>query len=303
MMTRMVRHPRRANPALGMLFFRQGTIIMTTSVFCWLLVVVATALVPQSPEEQTRLALRSLRKAIASSNDDVPKRFFVDYLIPLPRDTKPEDIDPWPGGLAQMYPYGEQIVTDLLRGLVEEPAGACSSQIVSASDCCGFFVQESLTSARNDMAAILFPGVDQLDTIQDIDTMVGPYRTLLLVNRQFQRPVDFGFTNKDRAQQQLFDRYTWGFAFQELACRGEDVKLTFEYPNWEACVVCDEDVDMGSQQRKLLTPSPQRPVYEALEQEINKVLPEPLWMRKMGEADRKGFKFQRQQRSGNNNNP
>jgi Domain of unknown function (DUF1995) len=276
--------PRRCVENLALLLVLQ----------CVTFAFLATALVPQSPEEQTRLAIRSLQKAIASvdKNNNTPRRFFVDYLIPLPPETQPEDIDPWPGGLAQMYPYAEQILADIMAGIVDEPARPCSSQVISASDCCGFFVQESKTSAKNDIGAILFPGVDQLEKIQEIDSMVGE-RTLILFNRQFQRPVDFGFGNKDRAQKAIFDRYQWGFAFQEMACRGEDVKLTFEYPNWEAFVVCDEDVDLGQRQLKLQSPSPDRPAYEALERDINRVLPEPLWMRKMGEAERKGFKFQR----------
>ena len=253
-----------------------------------------SALVPQSPVEQTRLAIRSLKKAIADFDENQngkPKRFYVDYLIPLPPETQAEDIDPWPGGLAQMYPYAEDIVTEILGGIVDD-AGSCSSQVISQSDCCGFFVQESKTSPKNDIGAILFPGVDQLDKMIEIDNMVGG-RTLLLFNRQFKRPVDFGFTGRDRSQKAIFDKFQWGFAFQELACRGEDVKLTFEYPNWESCVVCDEDIELGPQQVNILSPSRQRPSYEALEKDINRVLPEPLWMRKMGEVERKGFKFQR----------
>ena len=259
----------------------------------WSIVSASTALVPQSPVEQTRLAVRSLQKAIAAAEENgTPKRFYVDYLIPLPPETVAEDIDPWPGGLAQMYPYAEDILKDILGKIVEEP-GSCSSQVISQPDCCGFFVQESQASAKNDVGAILFPGVDQLDKMMEIDQMVGPDRTLLLFNRQFKRPVDFGFANKGKSQTQIFDKYNWGFAFQELACRGEDVKLTFEYPNWTSCAICDEDLELGSQQINLLGPSTERPAYDALEKEINKVLPEPLWMRKMGEAQTKGFKFQR----------
>ena len=248
------------------------------------------ALVPTTPIEQTRLAIRSLKSAIEDS-ESKPKRFFVDYLIPLPPETQAEDIDPWPGGLAQMYPYAEDILKEILGGIVDEP-GSCSSQVISAQDCCGFFVQESLTSPKNDIGAILFPSVDQLDKIKEIEDMVGE-RTLILFNRQFQRPADFGFSAKQKSQKQIFDRFRWGFAFQELACRGEDVKLTFEYPNWESCVICDEDLEKGVEQIKLLDPTPERPLYEDLESKINEVLPEPLWMRKMGEVERKGFKFQR----------
>jgi hypothetical protein len=82
--------------------------------------------------------------------------------------------------------------------------------------------------------------------------------------------------------------------FKKMACRGEDLKLNFEYPHWKSCVVCDdEDVELGSREIAVLDPQRERPVYDVLEKKINEVLPEPSWMRKMGEAERKGFKFQR----------
>lgn len=247
------------------------------------------ALIPQSPHQQTQLAIRSLKNAIQDISK--PRRFYVDYLVPLPAETKAEDIDPWPGGLAQMYPYAEDILKEILAGICDEP-GPCTSQVISQTDCCGFMVQESQTSPKEDIGAILFPGVDQLDQIEEVDEMVGD-RTLILFNRQFQRPADFGFVNKDRSQKAIFDKFQMGFAFQELACRGEDVKLTFDYPNWQSCVICDEDIEKGVIEIELLEPSKNRPAYEALEKKINEVLPEPLWMRKMNEAGTKGFKFQR----------
>lgn len=265
--------------------------VLSLVVFASVSCVTVQALIPSSPAEQTRRAIQSIKKAIQQGN----RRLYVDYLIPLPPETKAEDIDPWPGGLAQQYPYAQDIVAEILQGVVDQASEAkCSQSILSRSDCCGFFVQESATSAKEDVAAILFPGVDQMDQIEHIDKMVGPNRTLLLLNRQWKQPADFGF-DKGRAQKQIFERYQWGFAFQELVCRGEDVKLTFEHPLWNSCVICDEDVDKGTQEIALLDPQPDRPVYLDLEQRINEVLPEPLWMRKMGEAERKGFKFQRGQ--------
>ena len=197
------------------------------------------------------------------------------------------------GGLKQQYPYATEILTEILQGIVEEPTETCSSQVIDASDCCGFFVQESKLDPKYDVAAILFPGVDQLDKMQEIDKMVGDERTLILFNKQFQRPEDFGFGEKERSEKAVFDRYSWGFAFQELVCRGEDVKLIYEAPCWTSCVICDEDVDLGRRELELLPPQEKRPTYQELEKQIGKVLPEPLWMRKMGEAQTKGFKFQR----------
>lgn len=194
-----------------------------------------------------------------------------------------------------MYPYAREILATIMKGITTEPKDDCSSQVINQADCCGFFIQESKVSAKEDIAAILFPGVDQLDKIDEIDKMVGKERTLILFNKQFQRPIDFGFGNGDRSRKVIFDKYTYGFAFQEFACRGEDTKLTFEFPNWNSCVVCDEDIDVGQKEIALLGPMSQRPSYEALEKKINEVLPEPLWMRKISEAEAKGFKFQRGQ--------
>ncbi|VEU35210.1 unnamed protein product [Pseudo-nitzschia multistriata] len=250
------------------------------------------ALIPATPQEQTSRAIRSIKNAIDGRREEgKPVRLFVDYLVPLPPETKAEDIDPWPGGLAQMYPYAEEILSSILKGVVEDPVQQCSSQVISAPDCCGFFVQESQTSAKNDVAAILFPGVDQLQQIEDIDAMVGKERTLIMFNKQFQRPADFGFGSSDRSKNSIFNKYTQGFAFQEFACRGEDLKLTFEYPNWKSCVICEEED--GNKEIPVLPDQIDRPNYEDLEKKINEVLPEPLWMRKMGEAEEKGFKFQR----------
>jgi hypothetical protein len=257
----------------------------------------ASALIPPSPQEQTRRAIASISKAIETTRENNGKlRFYVDYLIPLPPKTVAADIDPWPGGLAQMYPYAEDILKTILQGVVDEPAGPCSSQVISEPDCSGFFIQESKSSGKNDVAAILFPGVDQLSNIEQIDEMVGEERTLILFNKQFRRPEDFGFGNGDRCNKAVFDPFSYGFAFQEFACRGEDTKLTFEYPNWQSCIIQDDDVDIGRQETTLLAPQPERPSYEELQKKINEVLPEPLWMRKMQEVTAKGFKFQRGQK-------
>lgn len=250
-----------------------------------------TSLIPATPQQQTYRAIQSIKSTIEDYREQgKPLRLYVDYLIPLPPETKAEDIDPWPGGLAQMYPYAEDILSTILKGVVDQPATS-SSQVLSAPDCCGFFIQESKESSRNDVAAILFPGVDQLTQMEDIDAMVGEERTLLLFNKQFQRPADFGFLNKNRSTKSIFSKYTHGFAFQEFACRGEDLKLTFEYPVWKSCVICEEEG--GNEEIEILPDQRDRPTYEELEKRINEVLPEPLWMRKMGEAEEKGLKFQR----------
>jgi hypothetical protein len=97
----------------------------------------------------------------------LPLHFYANnYLLPLPLETKAEDIDPWPGSIAaQMYPcYVEDVLATISQGTVDEPAGLCSSQFLSQQDCCKFIVQEEsrTTCSRNDFEAILFPGGDLL---------------------------------------------------------------------------------------------------------------------------------------------
>jgi len=92
----------------------------------------------------------------------------------------------------------------------------CSSQIVSADDCCGLFIQESPIKPELDVAALLFPGPDQLQNMKEIDNMVGDKRTLIIFNKQFKQAADFGFFNKEEGKE-VMDKYEWGFAFQEIA--------------------------------------------------------------------------------------
>lgn len=193
-----------------------------------------------------------------------------------------------------MYPYAEDIMRDVLAGVVEESSrDKFSSQVISAPDCCGFFVQESPLSPELDAAALLFPGPDQLSNIKEIEDMVGDKRTLIVFNRQFTRPEDFGFFRKGEAKE-LLSKYEWGFAFQEIACRGEDVKLLFEQSvGWQATVV-----DENGKEIEIKDPAWDayaRPEYQLLENKINEIMPEPLWMRMMGEAKEKGLKFQRKE--------
>lgn len=260
-----------------------------------LVVGVCQALIPATPGEQQRRAILSTRETISKIREaDKPPRLFLDYLIPLPPETRGEDIDPWPGGLAQQYPYAEGILREILLGIVDDSKPEkCSSQVISAPDCCGLFIQESPNSPQLDVAALLFPGPDQLDNMKEIEQMVGDKRTLLLFNRQFTRAADFGFFQKGEAQK-LLDRYEFAFAFQEIACRGEDVKLVFEQSvGWKASVIDEngEEIDVMDE----FWDTSLRPDYLELEKKINQVIPEPLWMRKMGEVQEKGFKFQRKQ--------
>jgi len=255
----------------------------------------ARALIPATPGEQTSRAITSMKEKIAQvRSSNLPPRIYIDYLIPLPPATTDADIDPWPGGLAQMYPYAEDILCDILTGVVDESSrDKVSSQVVSVQDCCGFFIQESPVSPELDVAALLFPGPDQFAKMKEIEDMVGDSRTLIIFNRQYTRPEDFGFLKKGEAKG-FMERYDWGFAFQEIANRGEDVKFVYEQSvGWQASLVDEKGKEIEIKDSSW--DAKDRPEYMAVEAKINEILPEPLWMRLMQETSEKGLKFQRKE--------
>ena len=76
---------------------------------------------------------------------------------------------------------------------------------------------------------MLFAGTDQLDQLERVDAMASD-RLLCLVNPQWRRLQDFSLWQRGKARAAFFDRgYTSTYAFEEFACRGEDVKLVNEF--------------------------------------------------------------------------
>ena len=189
-----------------------------------------------------------------------------------------------------MYPFAIPVVKEILTALVDTP-GAFTEQTISRENCCGFVIQENKDDPKGDIACCIFPGEEQLEKLEEISQMVGS-RTLIIFNRQFKRPEDFGVLTRNWRRKQsldvIFNVYSWGYAFQELAVRGEDVKLTFDSTEWSSVALPD-----GKSELPLLPPSPDRPPYSELEATINELLPEPLWQRMMQKAASEGPKILR----------
>ena len=99
------------------------------------------------------------------------KRLLVSIVVPLLPTVRPEDIDPWPGGLKQQFPVVKGLAQELLRQISAGEDGQCSMQVLSADDACALLVHEGPTPSK-DMAAILFPGADHLADIKRVDAMV-----------------------------------------------------------------------------------------------------------------------------------
>ena len=119
-------------------------------------------------------------------------------------------------------------------------------------------------------------------------------RLLCLLNPQFRRLEDFSLWQKGKAKSMYFDRgYEVTFAFEELACRGEDIKLIGEYGiGWRAFVYLDDQQVEGIP----LHDEPylaERPAYTWLEARINERHPQPRWARMLNDVDEKGLRFMR----------
>ena len=119
-----------------------------------------------------------VQRCVAScraARDAGQARLIVNLLVPLLPSVRPEDIDPWPGGLKQQFGTVEGLTKEILRGLVGNSPGQGALQVISDEDACALLIQEGSTSI-DDCAAMIFPGVDQLGDLERIDKMVWALR-------------------------------------------------------------------------------------------------------------------------------
>lgn len=259
--------------------------------------------VPRTPTEMVDMAAAAVRAAREAGKNRlvvdliVPQLdseevygFFTEDSVPTGFIVKPEDLDPWPGGLKQQYPFAVDLARQCLRKAVGTGASV-KDQVVDAEDACGLLIAQAETAA-DDVACLLFPGADQLAALEQMDASCGP-RTLIVLNKQFRRPADFGL-NRGRADAAFFDRgFETAYALEEFACRGEDVKLVGAFPSqWKAFVFLNDGDTEGSPLfgGEALT---ERPTYAELEREINRAYPTPRWARKLDEVEEKGLNFRR----------
>jgi len=255
--------------------------------------------VPQSPDEMVQRAATAVARAAGSGVQrqvvkivvpDDTRSYKVFGRVEIAGTSAPEDLDPWPGGLKQQYP----IALDLARKMLEKVVGdgaKSSDQVLDAEDAVGLILAQG-SSAADDAACVLFAGCDQMDQLAKVDAMASG-RLLCLLNPQFRRPEDFSLWQRGKAKAAYFDKgYEVTYAFEEFACRGEDVKLVAEYgAGWRAFVVLSDDDVAGVPLHEGCLP--ERPEYKWLEAQINAQHPAPRWARKLGEVDDKGLRFMR----------
>lgn len=233
--------------------------------------------VPRSADEMVVAAAR----AVSAARAEGKTRLLLRLVVPTdPAFDQPADLDPWPGGLKQQYPIALGLSKDVLRRVVG--CDDVADQVVDSEDACGLLTAQAARK-EEDVACLLFPGCDQLSALERIDAAAGG-RALVLVNAQFRRREEFSVWQRQQADAAFFDvGYETAYAFEEFACRGEDVKLVGSLADGWAAYVFLTDTDVEG---TLLFDGamPSRPEYTALESEINRAVPKPRWARKLDEA-------------------
>ena len=256
--------------------------------------------IPQSPEEMMQRVISSvarakedgrLRQQVKVVIPDDQRTYKVFGAVEIKGTSAPEDLDPWPGGLKQQYPIALTLARQLLQGVTSASQDGVSDQVLDAEDACGLVLAQGATPS-DDAACIVFLGSDQIKQLVDVDRMAQG-RLLCLLNQQFRRVEDFSLWQRGSANEAYFSKgYETTYALEELACRGEDVKLVCEYGlGWRAFVFLEDDDTEGVPLHDGCLE--ERPTYKWLETQINEQHPQPRWARLVGEADQKGPRFMR----------
>ena len=84
--------------------------------------------VPTDSDDMVAAAARSVRNALEAG----VARQTVELHIPLPPETSPEDLDPWPGGLPQIAEYALPLARECLRKAVK--GGSEVQEVVLSKD-------------------------------------------------------------------------------------------------------------------------------------------------------------------------
>ena len=262
--------------------------------------IVRALTVPASPIEMMRRAA----DAVARASEAGVSRQIVQIIVPEDERTykvfgmveiegtsAPQDLDPWPGGLKQQYPIALSLCKKMLQRVTGADDNSINDQVLDAEDACGLVLAQGATPAK-DVACALFVGTDQMDELSRLDAMADG-RLLCLVNPQFKRMEDFSLWQRGKARSAYFERgYEVAYAFEEFACRGEDVKLVGEFgEGWQAFVVLDDTTNEALPLHNSCLP--ERPDYKWLEAQINEQHPQPRWARMLNDVDEKGLRFMR----------
>jgi len=254
--------------------------------------------VPTDSDDMVAAAARSVRAALEAG----VARQTVELHIPLPPETSPEDLDPWPGGLPQIAEYALPLARECLRKAVK--GGSEVQEVVLSMDdgCVQLYCQGE--TAKDDGMLILQPGAETFDELRQLDGAVGE-RLLVLVNPKIVGPQSLGLfqgaVSKDFFKGgTLRDKFPVTYCAQESSCRSEDVRLVHEYgKGWRAYYVDDaefEGQNMISEGTILPLhddPLDARPSYDELQELVIEKLKLPVYVRKMREAGEKGPRFLR----------
>jgi len=255
--------------------------------------------VPLSTDQMIVAAARSVRAAF----EDGSTRQTLDLFIPLPPETDPADLDPWPGGLRQISGAALPIAREILRAAVKGGKEVQESVLSREDGVIQLYCQG--TEPVDDAMLLMFAGSETFDQLVQIDAALDERQLMVLFNPQFQKAGDLGLFKRGAGKEYLGDgtledKFPTSYCAQELSVRSEDCRLVGAYgKGWRAYFV-DDAVFEGQNMVTEGTPRPlhadafdTRPSYSELEEIVRAELKLPVYVRKMREAADKGPRFLR----------
>lgn len=232
--------------------------------------------VPGSIEEMVERAADAVNRAASVG----VKRQLVRLMLPDDRtlrvldaveisdDHYSEELDTWTDSLTEQFPVALELGREMLRKVTGAPEDIISDHILDAEDACGLVLAQGETPAE-DTACMIFAGCNQIDQLARVDELAGHERLVCLLNPQFTQLDEFNWWEQAKARAIYFDRgYEVVYAFEQFACRGEDVQLVCEFGlGWRAFVSVDgqspESIPLHDGYLR------ERPTYLWLEDKLN----------------------------------
>jgi hypothetical protein len=110
-----------------------------------------------------------------------------------------------------------------------------------------YAIMAQAEAARDDSGTVLLPSADNIASLRNLETQVGPVRNLVLVNSQWRRRSDFGgnFFGKAADGVAFVDQFQPTFSLTNFICDGDSIRVLRNYPGPWRVFVRKDDADTG----------------------------------------------------------
>jgi hypothetical protein len=245
---------------------------------------------PYDPEDLIQGATRAIKRAKA---DGIMRQI---VKIPIPKDERmykilgvvetkgtsaETDLDPWPGGIRQMYGCALPLSRRMLRLINGATESAVTDSFLDDVGEMGLVYAQG-EKAIDDTAMVVFPNNFELEQLEKVDKGIGDKRLLTLLNPDGLNSREVKMFNGlfrgaiidryfDRGYKDVYEVRTWNF-------RNEEISIVGEYGvGWKVLVQLDPSLpDMTELHDGLL---PEKPSEVEMEKMMIDKIKDTPWSR------------------------